>query len=199
MTGFNKTLDVNLEYTGLDYTRNQSINHQQFFRKKENTKQVSSPLIWIAAAMLSVPSSMRFLMPSRFLVPLLLMMLRQKSRLRCNVEASRRWSLVDFLFSLARRRDVPASFLLFFYLLQNDPKNHPFHLLFTYNAKIRYRAINCVFNYKIELKPKDRRGYDMSVLGAHHTPKLSFVLVPKQETEFKPDTQPTYYNLTPRL
>ena len=38
MTVFNKTLDVNLEHTGLDYTRNQSINHQQFFRKKENTK-----------------------------------------------------------------------------------------------------------------------------------------------------------------
>ena len=39
MTGFNKTLDVNLEHTGLDYTRNQSINHQQFFRKEENTKE----------------------------------------------------------------------------------------------------------------------------------------------------------------
>ena len=38
MTGFNKTLDVNLKHTGLDYTRNQSINHQQFFRKEENTK-----------------------------------------------------------------------------------------------------------------------------------------------------------------
>ena len=38
MIGFNKTLDVNLEHTGLDYTRNQSIKHQQFFRKEENTK-----------------------------------------------------------------------------------------------------------------------------------------------------------------
>ena len=38
MTGFNKTLDVNLEHTGLGYTCNQSINHQQFFRKEENTK-----------------------------------------------------------------------------------------------------------------------------------------------------------------
>ena len=38
MTGFNKTLDVNLEHTGLDYTRNQSINHKQSFRKEENTK-----------------------------------------------------------------------------------------------------------------------------------------------------------------
>ena len=37
MAGFNKTLDVNLEHTGLDYTLNQSINHQ-FFRKEENTK-----------------------------------------------------------------------------------------------------------------------------------------------------------------
>ena len=38
MTGFNKTLDVNQEHTGLDYTRNQSIKHQQLFRKEENTK-----------------------------------------------------------------------------------------------------------------------------------------------------------------
>ena len=38
MTGFNKTLDMNLEQTGLDYTLKQSINHQPFFRKEENTK-----------------------------------------------------------------------------------------------------------------------------------------------------------------
>ena len=38
VTEFNKTLDVNLEHTGLGYTRNQSINHQHFFRKDENTK-----------------------------------------------------------------------------------------------------------------------------------------------------------------
>ena len=38
MTGFNKTLDVNLEHIGLDYTRNQSVKRQQFFRKEENTK-----------------------------------------------------------------------------------------------------------------------------------------------------------------
>ena len=38
MTGFNKTLDVNLEHTRLDYTRDQFINNQQFFRKEENTK-----------------------------------------------------------------------------------------------------------------------------------------------------------------
>ena len=29
----------------------------------------------------------------------------------------------------------------------------------------------------------------MSVLGTHHSPKLSFLLVPKQETDSKPDTQ----------
>ena len=29
----------------------------------------------------------------------------------------------------------------------------------------------------------------MSVLGNHHTPKLSFLLVPKQETNSTPDTQ----------
>ena len=29
----------------------------------------------------------------------------------------------------------------------------------------------------------------MSVLGTHHTPKLSFLLVPKQETDSKSDTQ----------
>ena len=38
MTGFNKTLDVNLEHTGLGYTRNQSVKHPQFFGKEENTK-----------------------------------------------------------------------------------------------------------------------------------------------------------------
>ena len=38
MTGFNKTVDVNLEHTGLDCTLNQSINHHPFFRKEENTK-----------------------------------------------------------------------------------------------------------------------------------------------------------------
>ena len=31
----------------------------------------------------------------------------------------------------------------------------------------------------------------MSVLDTHHTPKLSFLLVPKQETDSKPDTQET--------
>ena len=31
----------------------------------------------------------------------------------------------------------------------------------------------------------------MSVLDTHHTPKLSFLLVPKQEIDSKPDTQET--------
>ena len=31
----------------------------------------------------------------------------------------------------------------------------------------------------------------MNVLDTHHTPKLSFLLVPKQETDSKPDTQET--------
>ena len=31
----------------------------------------------------------------------------------------------------------------------------------------------------------------MSVLDTHHTPKLNFLLVPKQETYSKPDTQET--------
>ena len=31
----------------------------------------------------------------------------------------------------------------------------------------------------------------MSVLDTHHTPKLSFFLIPKQETDSKPDTQET--------
>ena len=31
----------------------------------------------------------------------------------------------------------------------------------------------------------------MSVLDTHHTPKLIFLLVPKQETDSKPDTQET--------
>ena len=39
MTGFNKTLDMNLEHTGFGYTQNQSIKHPQSFRKEENTKE----------------------------------------------------------------------------------------------------------------------------------------------------------------
>ena len=31
----------------------------------------------------------------------------------------------------------------------------------------------------------------MSVLDTHHTPKISFLLVPKQEIDSKPDTQET--------
>ena len=31
----------------------------------------------------------------------------------------------------------------------------------------------------------------MRILDTHHTPKLSFLLVPKQETNSKPDTQET--------
>ena len=38
MTGFNKTLDMNLEHTGLGYTHIQSINISSFIRKEENTK-----------------------------------------------------------------------------------------------------------------------------------------------------------------
>ena len=80
MTGFNKTLDVNLEHTGLEYTHNQSRNHLQLFcRKEEIQKEVSSPMIPVAAAMLSVLSSIRSSMPSKLGLPLLLMMLVQKS------------------------------------------------------------------------------------------------------------------------
>ena len=74
MKGFNKTLDVNLEHTELGYTQNQSIKHQQSFRKEENTKQLSSPLILFDDALLPVPSSVRFLIPPQFLVHVLLMM-----------------------------------------------------------------------------------------------------------------------------
>ena len=84
MTGFNKTLDVNLEHTGLEYTHNQSRNHQQFFffffcGKEEIQKEVSSPMIPVAAALLSVLSFVRSSMPSKLGLPLLLMMLVQKS------------------------------------------------------------------------------------------------------------------------
>ena len=40
---------------------------------------------------------------------------------------------------------------------------------------------NYEIKYKINAKTKDRRGYNLSVLCTHHTPKLSFLLVPKQE------------------
>ena len=48
MTGFNKTLDMNLEHAGTEYTHNQSINHQQFFFRKEEIQKVSSPMIRVA-------------------------------------------------------------------------------------------------------------------------------------------------------
>ena len=81
MTGFNKTLDVNLEHTGLGYTLNQSINHQPFFRKEENTK-ASVFSTNLGRCCYDFRALVRtFSDPlSRFLVPLLLMMLRQKSR-----------------------------------------------------------------------------------------------------------------------
>ena len=149
--------------------------------------------------MLFVPRSYIFRSP-RFLVPFSFNESEAEIALtsrHCNVatlrrpdvETSQRWTLVDFLFSLTqrwdfatlRRRDVPASFMLFFSLLQNGPKNCPFYMLFTQNARIRYRTIKCIFNCKIKLKQKNRRGYVMSALGTHHTPKLSFLLVPKQK------------------
>ena len=40
---------------------------------------------------------------------------------------------------------------------------------------------NYVINIKKNVKMKDRREYSMSVLGTHHTPKLSFLLDLKQE------------------
>ena len=38
-----------------------------------------------------------------------------------------------------------------------------------------------IINIKKNVKMKDRREYSMSVLGTHHTPKLSFLLDLKQE------------------
>ena len=40
---------------------------------------------------------------------------------------------------------------------------------------------NYMINIKKNVKMKDRREYSMSVLGTHHTPKLSFLLDLKQE------------------
>ena len=40
---------------------------------------------------------------------------------------------------------------------------------------------NYIINIKKNVKMKDRREYSMSVLGTHHTPKLSFLLDLKQE------------------
>ena len=105
MTWFNKTLDVNLEHTRLGYTLNQSINHQSFFRKEENTKAsvFSTDLGRCCYAFCALIRA--FSDPPSI-----------SSHFAFNdVEAeitltSRRWSLVDFLFSLSRRWYV-ATFL----------------------------------------------------------------------------------------
>ena len=39
VTGFNKTLDMNLEHTGRKYTSVQSIKHHRSFRKEEKYKK----------------------------------------------------------------------------------------------------------------------------------------------------------------
>ena len=139
---------MNIEHTGLDYTRNQSIKHQQFFKKEENTK---ASLLFddLGRCCYAFHALVRkFSDPPSISGPFAFNDVEKEFAL-----TSRRWPLVDFLFSLTRRRDVPAKFLLFFSQLQNDLKNCPFHLLFTQNARIRYRAIKCVFNCKINLKP----------------------------------------------
>ena len=112
MTGFNKTLDVNLEHPGLGYTHNQSIKLQQSFRKEENTKVTvfSTYLVRCCSAFRALVFT--FLDPPRFMVPFsfndgeaeIMPMLRRR-----DVEAWRCWPLVDFLFSLTRRRDVGTS------------------------------------------------------------------------------------------
>ena len=108
MTGFNKTLDVNLEHTGLDYTRNQSINNQQFFRKEENTKAsvFSADLGRCCYAFCALVCTF-FDRSSSIFCPFSFNDVEVEIALtsrRCDVEVSERWSLVDFLFSFARRR-----------------------------------------------------------------------------------------------
>ena len=69
MTGFNKTLDVNLEHPGHGYTHNQSIKLPQSFRKEENTKVTvfSTDPVRCCSAFRALVRT--FLDPPRFLVP----------------------------------------------------------------------------------------------------------------------------------
>ena len=96
------------------------------------------------------------------------------------------------------RRDVTATSLPWSPLLQNCF----YELLFLLECtciqtkhQIRNLATKLCNYCKINVKMKDRREYNMSVLGTHHTPKLSFLLVPKQEwTLSKTHIRPTKTN-----
>ena len=79
---------------------------------------------------------------------------------------SRRWDITTW-----GRRDVGTSrrsstFMHCFLLLQFASKVCSFHFLFTCIHRNCHTQVS---------------GYTMSVLGTHHTPKLNFLLVPKQE------------------
>ena len=143
MTGFNKTLDVNLEHTGLEYTHNQSRNHQQFcLQKIRNTKGSvfsNDPSRCCSAFRAFVCT---FFDPPKIRSPLAFndagAEIVVTSR-RCNIVTLRRrdvGSLIDFLL-LTRRRDVVTSrrssqyFPCFLCLAPNRPKT----TLLTYNSQ----------------------------------------------------------------
>ena len=133
--------------------------------------------------------------------PLLLLMMEGRSRadvatLRCHdVETSRRYRLLTFIMvdptsrrcgvTTWGRYDAPAIFMLCFPLLQFASKICSFHLICTCIHRTCHTQVSShkkyIFKCKIVLKTKDRRGYTLSVLGTHHPPKLSFLLVPKQD------------------
>ena len=99
---------------------------------------------------------------------------------------SRRWDVTTWGrhdVGTSRRASHPYAHCLM--LLQNCFQKLPFlHQLHLHRHQSPNQVSshkNYEIKYKIKAKTKDRRGYNLSVLGTHHTPKLSFLLVPKQE------------------
>ena len=88
---------------------------------------------------------------------------------RRDVETSRRGSHFLALIPIAPKLASTAALFAPIYLHPNQ----------TPNQGSNYK--NYIINIKKNVKMKDRREYSMSVLGTHHTPKLSFLLDLKQE------------------
>ena len=85
------------------------------------------------------------------------------------METSRRGSHFLALIPIAPKLASTAALFALIYLHPNQ----------TPNQGSNYK--NYMINIKKNVKMKDRREYSMSVLGTHHTPKLSFLLDLKQE------------------
>ena len=156
MTGFNKTLDVNLEHTGLEYTHNQSRNHQYFcLQKRRNTKGSvfsNDPSRCCSAFRAFVP---KFFDPLKIRSPLAFNDVGAEivvTSQRCDVGTLGHF--VDFLL-LTKRRYVGTSrrhnvatwqpvFPLLLMFSFKSPKNHPLDLQFTKNFRNQILGYNAL-------------------------------------------------------